>query len=118
MGGRVSYGFEDFEVMLGEVREPFKADIEGHVVTVSEFYPAVMMKQSASTYITTENVLVSNKKQTGENKQATKGATSNNLPASIESAPPWCSLLCFTCCLLFNSFSFPFCLVDATNSIV
>ena len=54
--------------MAKRIREPFRAEIEGHVVTVSESDSAVMMKQSALTYIT-EKVLVSKKRQTDDSSK-------------------------------------------------
>jgi hypothetical protein len=34
-GGQVSYGYEEFEAMAKRIQEPFRTEIEGHVVTVS-----------------------------------------------------------------------------------
>ena len=84
-GGQVSYGYEEFEAMAKRIREPFRAEIEGHVVTVTESDSAVMMKQSALTYIT-EKVLVSKKRQTDDgNEQGSKNKkqrTSGNAAVS------------------------------------
>jgi hypothetical protein len=82
----VSYGYEEFEAMAKRIREPFRTEIEGHVVTVSESDAAVMMKQSALTYIT-EKVLVSKKRHTDDNNEQASNKrqrTSGNAAVSTQ----------------------------------